>query len=239
MLPQYGFEIGWFDCPWGPIKTVPTPNSGFVSLAEGEWHSLALKSDGSIEAWGLNYFQDIYTGQCDVPFPNSGFVAVAGGAYHSLAIALEGSLKVTLSPSEAVASGAQWRLANDRPGVWHDSGTSLSLYAERDYTVEYKLLAGWQEPASQIIRIEKDTQTSLTGDYLRIPTCTLTTSATHGYIISSPGRPDYPFGTSVTLFPRAIRVTGSAVGREMFRLDRNGQPVDAYHGYDKDTGGTI
>jgi hypothetical protein len=44
-------------------------------------HSLGLKTDGSIVAWGYNY-----SGQCDVPEPNTGFVAVSGGADHSLGL---------------------------------------------------------------------------------------------------------------------------------------------------------
>ena len=56
-------------------------------MAAGSGHSLGLKSDGSIVAWGQNDY-----GQCDVPAPNSGFVAVAGGWYHSLGLKSDGSL---------------------------------------------------------------------------------------------------------------------------------------------------
>ena len=55
---------------------VPAPNSGFVAVAAGYSHSLGLKADGSIVAWGDNA-----NGQCNVPAPNSGFVAVAARGY--------------------------------------------------------------------------------------------------------------------------------------------------------------
>ena len=44
-------------------------------------HSLGLKSDGTIVAWGDNSY-----GQCNVPSPNADFVAVAAGVIHSLGL---------------------------------------------------------------------------------------------------------------------------------------------------------
>ena len=73
----------WGYSPWA----VPEPNSGFVALAAGRYHSLGLKSNGSIVAWGSND-----NGQCDVPEPNSGFVAVAAGSVHSLGLKSDGSI---------------------------------------------------------------------------------------------------------------------------------------------------
>ena len=53
----------------------------FVAIAAGDDHSLALKSDGSLAAWGQNC-----CGQTDVPAGHD-FVAIdAGGYYYSLAI---------------------------------------------------------------------------------------------------------------------------------------------------------
>jgi hypothetical protein len=57
-------------------------------VAGGGVHSLGLKADGSIVAWGRND-----DSQCDVPAPNSDFVAAAGGWGHSLGLkALYGDL---------------------------------------------------------------------------------------------------------------------------------------------------
>ena len=59
----------------------------FVAVAAGYEHSLGLKDDGSIVAWGLNN-----DGQCDVPAPNAGFVDIAGGWVHSLGLKADNSI---------------------------------------------------------------------------------------------------------------------------------------------------
>jgi len=79
---QEGSIIGWGDQVVGGDL-----DSGLVAVAGGWYHSLGLKADGSIVAWGVNG-----DGQCNVPEPNSGFVAVAGGAMHSLGVKADGSI---------------------------------------------------------------------------------------------------------------------------------------------------
>ena len=60
---------------------VQDPNTGFTAIAAGRYHSLGLKTDGSIVAWGRNS-----EGQYTVPSPNTGFTAIAAGGYHSLGL---------------------------------------------------------------------------------------------------------------------------------------------------------
>jgi alpha-tubulin suppressor-like RCC1 family protein len=72
---------------WGEQVVGGDVSGGFVKVAAGGVHSLALKQDGSIVAFGQNFF-----GQCNVPSPNSGFIAISAGWYHSLALKQDGSI---------------------------------------------------------------------------------------------------------------------------------------------------
>jgi alpha-tubulin suppressor-like RCC1 family protein len=75
--------VAWGDGNYYGQCTVPAPNTGFVAVAAGEWHSLGLKADGSIVAWGLN---ELGKWQCVVPPPNTGFIRIAAGGDHSLGL---------------------------------------------------------------------------------------------------------------------------------------------------------
>ncbi len=66
-------------------------DSGLVEerpyIAGGSRHSLGLKSDGTIAAWGDNL-----SGQTTLPAPNANFVAVAAGGHHSLGLKSDGTI---------------------------------------------------------------------------------------------------------------------------------------------------
>jgi alpha-tubulin suppressor-like RCC1 family protein len=80
-----GSIVGWGG--WPGVGNIPAPNAGFVAVAPGVDHTLGLKADGSIVAWGSND-----RGQCNVPTPNTGFVAVAAGFPYSLGLKVDGSI---------------------------------------------------------------------------------------------------------------------------------------------------
>jgi hypothetical protein len=66
---------------------VPQTLTNAIAIAAGDYHSLALKSDGHVVAWGNNF-----NGQCTIPVAASNIVAIAGGGYHSLAVRADGSV---------------------------------------------------------------------------------------------------------------------------------------------------
>ncbi|XRB17901.1 hypothetical protein RI054_16g77460 [Pseudoscourfieldia marina] len=59
----------------------------FVAVAAGGYHSLALRSDGTIACWGHNG-----DGQAPPDGVAGDFVAIAAGSTHSLAIRRDGSI---------------------------------------------------------------------------------------------------------------------------------------------------
>ncbi len=79
---------------------VPDSND-YVQIAGGEGHSLALRSDGYLAAWG----DDTY-GQVSGAPTGPGFVSVASGYYHSLALNSSGIIDAWGFNDDAQVSGA-------------------------------------------------------------------------------------------------------------------------------------
>ena len=103
-----------------------------------DYHSLGLKSDGSIVAWGNNDY-----GQCNVPAPNTGLRGHRGGTLtHSLGLKSDGSIVAwgmndygqcnVPSPNTgfvAVAAGGYHSLGLKSDGsivAWGDATTTAS-----------------------------------------------------------------------------------------------------------------
>jgi hypothetical protein len=63
---------------------VPSGLSAVTAIAAGQFHSLALKGDGTVVAWGCGAGGDF--GQCSVPSGLSGVTAIAASLAHSLAL---------------------------------------------------------------------------------------------------------------------------------------------------------
>jgi alpha-tubulin suppressor-like RCC1 family protein len=75
---------GWGE--WGQ-STIPSGLSNVVAISAGNYHSVALKADGTVVCWGQND-----QGQCNVPGGLNDVRTVIAGAYHNLAIKANGTI---------------------------------------------------------------------------------------------------------------------------------------------------
>lgn len=64
-------------------------DGSYTAVAAGVGHTLALKQDGSLVAWGYNYY-----GQCFVPDPPVGqrYVQIDAGDHHNVALRSDGNV---------------------------------------------------------------------------------------------------------------------------------------------------
>ena len=75
----------------------PLGLTNVVTIAAGLYHTLALREDGTLVAWGAGtntYVSNPHYGQSMVPLDVSNVVAIAAGDYHSLALRRDGTIRV-------------------------------------------------------------------------------------------------------------------------------------------------
>jgi hypothetical protein len=102
--------------------TIPTGLSDVIEIAAGGHHSLALKGDGTLVAWGCGFPADY--GQCSPPTGLDEVIAIAADGAHSLALESDGTVTawglnncgqstvpVGLSGVTAIAAGTYHSLA--------------------------------------------------------------------------------------------------------------------------------
>ena len=117
----------WGDNTYGQTS-VPAGLSNVVAIAAGDFHTFALRTDGSIVGWGDNSF-----GQTDTPSNLTNAVGVAAGYYHGLALVpVIPRLRYTLAPNGLVI---EW----SGPGLLQSASTVTGPFADipglwRSYT---------------------------------------------------------------------------------------------------------
>ena len=121
---------------YGETNVVALSNSFVTAIAAGYQDSLALKSDGTVYAWGYNQY-----GETNVPSGLNGVTAIACGDYHDLALKSDGSVvgwgqntyqqttNVAATNVVAIAAGGQGSIALRVDG----SVTTWGLYGGGQY----------------------------------------------------------------------------------------------------------
>ncbi len=79
---------------WGSISSgtaaltnVPANATNVIALAAGDLHCIALRGDGTVVAWGDNYY-----GQTNIPVNLTNVVSIAAGSTHGLALKGDGTV---------------------------------------------------------------------------------------------------------------------------------------------------
>lgn len=137
-LNRGGQVIAWQN---GTLAAVPAGLNDVVAVAAGTSHNLALKSDGTVVAWGYNS-----SGQATVPTGLKDVVAIAAGRIHSVALKKDGTVvawgeQKTQGPYETYtirAAGATLVPGDLKDVVAIASGEDYCLAIKYDGTV-----TGW------------------------------------------------------------------------------------------------
>ena len=108
-------------------SVVPLGLSNVVAIAAGGEHCLALKSDGTVVAWGAGWTNGptdpFGFGQSIVPPGLGGVVAIAAGTWQSLALYAPPSLSAAVLSSD----GAAQLTLNGSPGFRYTMQASTNL----------------------------------------------------------------------------------------------------------------
>jgi alpha-tubulin suppressor-like RCC1 family protein len=107
----------WGDNTYGQTN-VPPDLTNAVAVSAGDYHCLALRTDGSVVAWG--YGGD---GRTTIPANATNVVAISAGAYHSLALRADGTV---LGWGDNSFYGQATGVPGGPPGIVTNGGQILS-----------------------------------------------------------------------------------------------------------------
>ena len=183
------------------------------AIAAGSRHSLALKSDGTVVAWGRND-----SGQANVPAGLSGVTAIAAGFAHSLALSVVNNTAPTISGATltrtagSAGSNSQIATVNDAEDAENTlavtataltgTGVTLSnLSVDASGNVTADVVAGCSATASTFTLRVTDS-----GTLFAEATLTVTVTANPLPTLTYPSNPGAVYGTGLTINP----LTGAA-----------------------------
>ncbi|MES2923456.1 MAG: immunoglobulin domain-containing protein [Verrucomicrobiota bacterium] len=134
-------------------QTPVAAQSGITAIAAADYHTVALKNDGSVVAWGpsgilYDPYTDTYSdypspdyGQTTVPAGLSGVTALAAGGFHTVALVIPIAPAITTPPtSQTVNAGNSASFTVVATGSplnyqWRKDGTDISGATAATYSV--------------------------------------------------------------------------------------------------------
>jgi hypothetical protein len=191
----------------GSLQVIITPSTAITNGAHWQVDGGTLQSSGTTIS-GLAPGTHVLTfstisgwvtpsGQTVAVSTNS--TATACGNY--VAIPQVGSLQVTIIPTAAVASGAQWQVDG---GTLQNSGATVSNLSVGGHNVCFSTISSWTAPPCQTVTITSNSIATATGAYVTNYTLIVSASPANGGIVSSGGT----FASNTTITVTATNNSG-------------------------------
>jgi hypothetical protein len=219
---------GWGDNSWGQL-TPPADLTNAVAIAAGGSHSLALRSDGTVAAWGENGNADgLFAGQSTPPWGLNKVIAVAAGDYHSVALQSDGTIVAWGDNSQgqcdlppglgrvvAIAAGAGHTLALKADGSVAAWGVNWSGQCDTPpgLTNVLAITAGSAHSVVLLGTVDPNARVELPGWRAGVFTALLQTYAGHNYSL------EYKSSPAAATWSALPAVAGN--GSKQFLVDPN------------------
>ncbi len=158
-----------YDTDLGDVTTNITPSEAAAAgaqwriVGESDWHTSDETVSHPAGEYSIEYKE---LSGWETPAPKAFTLTAELNNAVNGAYSYNGLLEAILTPQQAVAAGAAWRLASGSDTEWHQSTDQLKDIPFGDYTVEFKDILGYVTPASQTVTFT-DT-TSIFAEYISI-----------------------------------------------------------------------
>ncbi len=162
-------QVKFYDAPistTGSLQVAISPQGAIDAGAkwrvdEGEWQNSGTTVGGLTEGNHTVSYSSVtgWNKPADASVAvTAGETAAASGTYTQQT----GAIQVTISPQEAIDTGAKWQVDG---GEWRNSGARAGGLAAGNHTVSYSSVTGWNKPADASVAVTAGETAAASGTY--------------------------------------------------------------------------